>query len=37
MGKESETEWVYVYVYITEPLGCTPEINTTLYINYTLI
>ena len=39
MGKESENEWIYVYIhiYITELFGCTPETNTTLYINYTLI
>ena len=30
MGKESEKEWTYVYVNITESLCCTPETNTTL-------
>ena len=29
MGKESEKEWIYVYI-LTEPLCCTPETNTTL-------
>ena len=28
MGKKSEKEWIYVY--ITESLGCTPETNKTL-------
>ena len=35
MGKESEKEWRYIY--ITGSLRCTPETNTTLYINYTPI
>ena len=37
-GKESEKEWIYVYVYIsvTESLCCTPEIN-ILLINATPI
>ena len=26
---------MYVCVYITESLSCTPEINTTLYTHYT--
>ena len=25
MEKEPEKEWIYVYIYITEPLCCTPE------------
>ena len=29
MGKESEKEWIYVYV-IMDTLFCTPEINTNL-------
>ena len=28
---------VCVYIYITESLGCTPDSNTTLLINYTSI
>ena len=32
MGKESEKEWIYMY--ITEPLCCTHENNMTLKINY---
>ena len=27
----------YMYIYVTESLCCTPETNTTLYINYTSI
>ena len=30
MGKESEKEWIYIYIWITESLCCTPETNTTL-------
>ena len=30
MGKEPEKEWIYVYIYITEALCCTPETNTML-------
>ena len=30
-------KYIYTYLYITESLCCTPETNTTLYINYTLI
>ena len=33
VGKESEKEWVYVCIYVTESLCCIPETNTTLYIN----
>ena len=29
--------YIYIYTYITESLGYTAEINTTLYINYTSI
>ena len=28
---------IYTYIYINEPLFCTPETNTALYINYTSI
>ena len=28
---------VYIYMYITESLGCTPDSNPTLLINYTSI
>ena len=34
-GKEYEKE--YIYVYTSESLCCTAEINTTLQINYTSI
>ena len=37
MGKESEKEWIYIYMCIAELLCCIPEINTTLYVDYTLI
>ena len=31
MGTESKKkEWIYVYIYITDSLCCTPETNTTL-------
>ena len=30
MGKESEKEWRYIYMYITESLCYTPETNTAL-------
>ena len=30
MGKETEKEWIYVYVCIAESLYCTPETNTAL-------
>ena len=33
MRKESEKEWIYVYV--TDSLCCAPETKTTLEINYT--
>ena len=38
-GKEYKNEcmYIYIYTYITESLGYTAEINTTLYINYTSI
>ena len=38
-GKELEKEYLSIYlsIYITESLCCTPETNTTLYINYTSI
>jgi len=29
--------YICIYIYITESLCCTPEINTTLEINYTLV
>ena len=28
---------IHTYTYLAEPLCCTPETNTTLQINYTLI
>ena len=28
MGKESEKEWMYVCICVTDLLCCTPEINT---------
>ena len=34
-GKESEKECIYVY--ITELLGCTPEISMPLHINHTSV
>ena len=36
-GKESEKEFMYRCVCITESLCCTPETNTALLINYTSI
>ena len=36
-GKESEKEYMYVHMYVTESLCCTPETNTTLQINCTSI
>ena len=35
MGKESEREWRYIYIYINYSLWCPPEINTMLEISYT--
>ena len=29
--------YIYIYIYVSESLCCTPETNTTLYINYTSI
>ena len=42
MGKESEKEWLCVYIYMhtykgTALLCCMPEMTKTLYINYTPI
>ena len=37
MGKESEKEYMHVYVYKTESLCCIPETNTILPLNYTSI
>ena len=36
MGKESKkrVDYIYIYVCTTDSLHCTPETNTTLYINY---
>ena len=38
MGQpKKKNVYTYIYVCITESLGCTAEINTVLYINYTPI
>ena len=35
MGKEFEKQQTYVYVCVTESVGCTPETNTILLTKYT--